>query len=291
MTVFTDRDREISRCAYQEIADAVAAAVARREATVAVVFVAAYRHRFGIDVTAHATRPLAQAALHRIATRECSRDPALRDRVLSRFGAWPAQGLDDAALEEILADWSQVADDEALWIAECDVETDAAHRAQSMSSERPVEHSASDARDGRTTLAYPVRSSGAHDAMSHAMSHAATHAMTNAAHHDDGFPNEFDDCPEAEVALDRDPDAAVAYDPEREPGEGADAEADGEIDAAATSPDFDTHDPAYSALDGDADPEAPPQPDCYDLFDAVDESDIDPPFGDGAGTYGPRSSA
>lgn len=283
MTVFTDRDREISRCAYQEIADAVAAAVARREATVAVVFVAAYRHRFGIDVTAHATRPLAQAALHRIATRECSRDPALRDRVLSRFGAWPAQGLDDAALEEILADWSQVADDEALWIAECDVETDATHRAQSMSSERPVEHSASDARDSRTTLAYPVRSSGAHDAMSHAMSHAA--------HHDDGYRNEFDDDAEADVALDRDADTEVAYDPEREPGEGADAEADGEIDAAATSPDFDTHDPAYSALDGDADPEAPPQPDCYDLFDAVDESDIDPPLGDGAGTCGPRSPA
>ena len=283
MTVFTDRDREISRCAYQEIADAVAAAVARREATVPVVFVAAYRHRFGIDVTAHATRPLAQAALHRIATRECSRDPALRDRVLSRFGAWPAQGLDDAALEEILADWSQVADDEALWIAECDVETDATHRAQSMSSERPVEHSASDARDSRTTLAYPVRSSGAHDAMSHAMSHAA--------HHDDGYRNEFDDDAEADVALDRDADTEVAYDPEREPGEGADAEADGEIDAAATSPDFDTHDPAYSALDGDADPEAPPQPDSYDLFDAVDESDIDPPLGDGAGTCGPRSPA
>jgi hypothetical protein len=291
MTVFTDRDREISRCAYQEIADAVAAAVARREATVPVVFVAAYRHRFGIDVTAHSTRPLAQAALHRIATRECSRDPALRDRVLSRFGAWPAQGLDDAALEEILADWSQVADDEALWIAECDVETDAAHRAQSMSSERPVEHSASDARDGRTTLAYPVRSSGAHDAMSHAMTHAMSHAMSHAAHHDDGFPNEFDDAPEADVALDRDADTEVAYDQEREPGEGADAEADGEIDYAASSPDFDTHDPAYTALDGDADPEAPPQPDSYDLFDAVDESDIDPPLGDGAGTCGPRSPA
>lgn len=230
MTVFTERDREISRCAYQEIADAVAAAVARREASVPVVFIAAYRHRFGIDVTAHATRPLAQAALHRIATRECSRDPALRDRVVTRFGCWPAQGIDDATLEELLAEWSQVAENEALWIAECDVETDATRR-----SSDDIE-----ARDAAATLV------DHHDDM-HLAADATSHRYGDTPH--DAYTHEPSDDPSTDACID-------AY---------------AELDAPET-------DDADDSTLTDADLDAPPPPDSYDLFDAVDESDIDPPI-------------
>ncbi len=46
MIVFTKRDKECANTLYQDMADAVAAAVVRREATIATVFVAAYQHRF-----------------------------------------------------------------------------------------------------------------------------------------------------------------------------------------------------------------------------------------------------
>lgn len=229
MTVFTERDREISRCAYQEIADAVAAAVARREASVPVVFIAAYRHRFGIDVTAHATRPLAQAALHRIATRECSRDPALRDRVVARFGCWPAQGIDDATLEDLLAEWSQVAENEALWIAECDVETDPTRRTSA-----DIE-----ARDAAATLV--DLHADRHDEMELAAD-APSHRYSDA------------------------PDDDCTDEPIDDPCD--DSGADGSTDAYTE----------LEASDTDADLDAPQPPDSYDLFDAVDESDIDPPI-------------
>ena len=123
MIVFTKRDKECANTLYQDMADAVAAAVARREATIATVFVAAYQHRFGIDFTAHATRDLAELRLAAVATRECARDPELRDRVVKRFGAWPAQQMKADELDELVGDWSALMEHEALWIVECDVET------------------------------------------------------------------------------------------------------------------------------------------------------------------------
>ncbi len=123
MIVFTKRDKECANTLYQDMADAVAAAVARREATIATVFVAAYQHRFGIDFTAHATRDLAELRLADVATRECARDPELRDRVVKRFGAWPAQQMKADELDELVGDWSALMEHEALWIVECDVET------------------------------------------------------------------------------------------------------------------------------------------------------------------------
>jgi hypothetical protein len=123
MIVFTKRDKECANTLYQDMADAVAAAVVRREATIATVFVAAYQHRFGIDFTAHATRDLAELRLADVATRECARDPELRDRVVKRFGAWPAQQMKADELDELVGDWSALMEHEALWIVECDVET------------------------------------------------------------------------------------------------------------------------------------------------------------------------
>jgi len=137
MIVFTKRDKECANTLYQDMADAVAAAVARREATIATVFVAAYQHRFGIDFTAHATRDLAELRLADVATRECARDPELRDRVVKRFGAWPAQQMKADELDELVGDWSALMEHEALWIVECDVETNESRSEQTRAFTAP----------------------------------------------------------------------------------------------------------------------------------------------------------
>jgi hypothetical protein len=148
MIEFTDRDRDISTDLYRDMADAVAAAVARREASLGVVYIAAYQHRFGLDFTAHATRRSAELAIADIATRECARDPQVRDRVIARYGTWPAQaipgaipggiseGMPEHELDELANDWTAFAHDEALWIAECDVQTEAT-RDQARAFTRP----------------------------------------------------------------------------------------------------------------------------------------------------------
>jgi hypothetical protein len=112
------------------MADAVAAAVARREATQPTVFVAAYMHRFGIDFTAHATRELAERRLHHVATMQCARDESLRERVVDRFGAWPAQDISSDSLQDMFDEWHAVAEGEALWVAECNVEAVARHTSE-----------------------------------------------------------------------------------------------------------------------------------------------------------------
>jgi len=137
MIVFTKRDKECANTLYQDMADAVAAAVVRREATIATVFVAAYQHRFGIDFTAHATRDLAELRLADVATRECARDPELRDRVVKRFGAWPAQQMKADELDELVGDWSALMEHEALWIVECDVETNESRSEQTRAFTAP----------------------------------------------------------------------------------------------------------------------------------------------------------
>lgn len=141
MIVFTKRDKECANTLYQDMADAVAAAVVRREATIATVFVAAYQHRFGIDFTAHATRDLAELRLADVATRECARDPELRDRVVKRFGAWPAQQMKADELDELVGDWSGLMEHEALWIVECDVETNESRSEQTRAFTAPFPES------------------------------------------------------------------------------------------------------------------------------------------------------
>jgi len=144
MIEFTDRDRDISSDLYRDMADAVAAAVARREASLGVVYIAAYQHRFGLDFTAHATRRSAELAIADIATRECARDPQVRERVIARYGTWPAQdlpgGMPEHELDELANDWTAFAHDEALWIAECDVQTEATRdQSRAFTKPHPVE--------------------------------------------------------------------------------------------------------------------------------------------------------
>ena len=75
---------------YQGMIDAIAERVARREERSspppAVVYVAAYQHRFGVDISAHESRDNAEARLLSIAWNQCMRDPAIRAAVDARFG-------------------------------------------------------------------------------------------------------------------------------------------------------------------------------------------------------------
>jgi hypothetical protein len=136
MVYFTKEEKELSHGIYRDMAEAVAAAVARRESTQPTVFVAAYMHRFGIDFTAHATRELAERRLQHVAAMQCARDEALRERVVDRFGAWPAQDISADSLQDMIDDWHAVADGEALWVAECDVEVLARHTSEPCMKER-----------------------------------------------------------------------------------------------------------------------------------------------------------
>lgn len=122
MVVFSELDRELSQSVYRDVAEAVACAVVRRQASSPCVFVAAYAHRFGVDLTAHATHEGALRRLAAVATRECARDPELRDRVTERFGCWTAQSPSLEMLERITDAWSDLNDGEGLWIAECEVQ-------------------------------------------------------------------------------------------------------------------------------------------------------------------------
>ena len=136
MVYFTEKEKELTHGIYHDMADAVAAAVARRETAQPTVYVAAYMHRFGIDFTAHATQELAERRLAQVVTAQCARDDVLRERVIARFGAWPAQDMQDDALRELIDGWHLVAEGEALWVAECDVEAVARHDGDA--SARPV---------------------------------------------------------------------------------------------------------------------------------------------------------
>ena len=127
MVYFTEKEKELTHGIYHDMADAVAAAVARRETAQPTVYVAAYMHRFGIDFTAHSTHELAERRLAHIARMQCARDEALRERVVSRFGGWPAQDMPTERLAVLIEDWHAVAEGEALWVSECDVQTIARH--------------------------------------------------------------------------------------------------------------------------------------------------------------------
>jgi hypothetical protein len=128
MVQFTQRDKDLSQGIYEDMAEAVARAVARREATVAAVHLAVFQHRFGTDITAHATQDAAEAALAAIARRECARDPELRQRVIDRFGAWPAQDMQADSLAGLYELWPALVEGESMWTVECDVELEPVDR-------------------------------------------------------------------------------------------------------------------------------------------------------------------
>lgn len=89
------------------------------------VHLAVYEHRYGLDISAHDTHASAHAALVDLARGQCARDPAIREAVCARYGTWPAGDMTEAELERLLGEWSDIAPSEALWIAECAIESEA----------------------------------------------------------------------------------------------------------------------------------------------------------------------
>lgn len=124
MVQFNKKDRDLTQGIYEDMAEAVARAVARREATVASVHLAVFQHRFGTDISAHVSQDAAESALAAVARRECARDPDLRQRVIDRLGAWPAQDMDAGSLTDLIELWPAMAEGESMWTVECDVALD-----------------------------------------------------------------------------------------------------------------------------------------------------------------------
>jgi hypothetical protein len=86
-------DEDDEACAlgvYHEMIAAVADRVANRDREPSpppsVVFIAAYQHRFGVDLSAHRSRDNAESQLLSIAWKQCMRDPSIRAAVDARFG-------------------------------------------------------------------------------------------------------------------------------------------------------------------------------------------------------------
>ena len=138
MILFTDEEKQHARGMHADFAGAIARALVERSRRVdgtglPRAYVAAYTHQFGTDISAHATVRGAEIALEDIATRECLRDPELRERVMMHFRRWPI--ADD--FSELTSDWASFAPGESLWIAACVVERERAsaqrqsHRLQS----------------------------------------------------------------------------------------------------------------------------------------------------------------
>jgi hypothetical protein len=76
---------------YHGMVEAVADCIAGREERKAsgpppVVYIAAYHHRFGFDLSAHATHADAESRLLSIAWQQCMRDADIRAAVDARFG-------------------------------------------------------------------------------------------------------------------------------------------------------------------------------------------------------------
>lgn len=82
-------DEARSLSVYQGMIEAIADCVSGREGSAAppaVVYVAAYQHGCGVDLSAHASRDDAETRLLSIAWRQCMRDPSIRAAVDARFG-------------------------------------------------------------------------------------------------------------------------------------------------------------------------------------------------------------
>lgn len=85
-----EEDEARALSVYQGMIDAIAEQVAtgaeRPSAPPALVYIAAYQHRYGVDVSAHASYEHAEARLLSIAWQQCMRDAAIRAAVDARFG-------------------------------------------------------------------------------------------------------------------------------------------------------------------------------------------------------------
>lgn len=75
---------------YEGMIDAIADRISTRDrkpsAPPAVVYIAAYQHRFGVDLSAHGSRDNAESRLLSIAWQQCMSDAAIRAAVDARFG-------------------------------------------------------------------------------------------------------------------------------------------------------------------------------------------------------------
>ena len=110
-----EEDEAKALAVYQDMVRAIADCVSAREdrragPPPAVVYVAAYRHRCGVDLSAHASLDDAESRLLSIAWQQCMRDPLIRAAVDARFGPLVA---DEPPLEPPFAgdghgnDWSE----------------------------------------------------------------------------------------------------------------------------------------------------------------------------------------
>lgn len=90
-----DEDEARSLSLYHGMIDAIADRVASRDREPSppppVVYIAAYQHRFGVDLSAHRSRDNAESQLLSIAWKQCMRDPAIRAAVDARFGPLVSQ--------------------------------------------------------------------------------------------------------------------------------------------------------------------------------------------------------
>jgi len=87
-----EADEEKTLGVYQSMIDAIADSIEARANRIAAapppttVYIAAYRHRFGVDLSAHATQEDAESRLLEIAWQQCMRDASIRAAVDARFG-------------------------------------------------------------------------------------------------------------------------------------------------------------------------------------------------------------
>jgi hypothetical protein len=83
-------DEERALSVYEGMIDAIADRISTRDrepsAPPAVVYIAAYQHRFGVDLSAHGSRDNAESRLLSIAWQQCMSDAAIRAAVDARFG-------------------------------------------------------------------------------------------------------------------------------------------------------------------------------------------------------------
>ena len=83
-------DEDLALSVYQGMIDAIAERVASRHCMASssppVIYIAAYQHRFGVDLSAHRSRDHAESRLLSIAWQQCMRDAGIRTAVDARFG-------------------------------------------------------------------------------------------------------------------------------------------------------------------------------------------------------------
>jgi len=85
-----EKDEAKAMSVYEGILDALADRMARHAGACApkpaLVYIAAYQHRYGVDLSAHASHDQAEARLLSIAWQQCMSDASIRAAVDARFG-------------------------------------------------------------------------------------------------------------------------------------------------------------------------------------------------------------